>query len=136
MICIIIRPEPILLLFFFPAILLFLTYFAQYFAHYLAMFLLIIGFFLVYLQLLSMHDCCIKVIHNMVTALLEHFNLLGVFPKAYVPVCDYSSRVSPSLQCKIDQVTVLRHPFFQFFTYISGILLFAFSLLFFKKLCR
>ena len=32
-----------------------------------------------YLQLLSMHDCCIRVIHNMVTALLEYLNLLAVF---------------------------------------------------------
>jgi len=38
----------------------------------------------VYLQLLSMHDCCIRVIHNMVTALLEYLNLLAVFPEAYV----------------------------------------------------
>ena len=60
----------------------FLTYFVQYFAHYLAIFLLIKGFFLVYLPLLSMHDCCIRVIHNMVTALLEYLNLLAVYPKA------------------------------------------------------
>ena len=36
-----------------------------------------------YLQLLSMHDCCIRVIHNMVTALLEYLDLLAVFPEAY-----------------------------------------------------
>ena len=40
--------------------------------------------FLMYLQLLSMHDCCIRVIHNMVTALLEYLDLLAVFPEAYV----------------------------------------------------
>jgi len=33
---------------------------------------------------LSMHDCCIRVIHNMVTALLEYLDLLAVFPEAYV----------------------------------------------------
>jgi len=38
----------------------------------------------VYLQLLSMHDCCIRVIHNGVTALLEYLDLLAVFPEAYV----------------------------------------------------
>ena len=54
-----------------------------------------------YLQLLSIHDRCIRVIYNMVTALLDYLDLLAVFPEAYVPVCDYSSRVSPSLQCKI-----------------------------------
>ena len=37
-----------------------------------------------YLQLLSIHNCCIKVIHNMVTALLEYLNLIAVFPEAYV----------------------------------------------------
>ena len=31
-----------------------------------------------------MHDCCIKVIHNIVTALLEYLDLLAVFPEAYV----------------------------------------------------
>ena len=41
-------------------------------------------FFLVYLQLLSMHDCCIRVIHNMMTALLEYLNLIAVFPEAYI----------------------------------------------------
>jgi len=38
----------------------------------------------VYLQLLSMHDCCIRVIHNMVTALLEYLDLFVVFPEAYI----------------------------------------------------
>ena len=37
-----------------------------------------------YLQLLSMHDCCVKIIHNMVTALLEYLDLLAVFPEAHV----------------------------------------------------
>ena len=37
-----------------------------------------------YLQLLSMHDCSIRVIHNIVTALLEYLDLLAVFSKAYV----------------------------------------------------
>ena len=41
-------------------------------------------FFLLYLQLLRMHDCCIRVIHNMVTALLEYLDLLAVFPEARV----------------------------------------------------
>ena len=82
-----VRLEPTLL--FFPPTFLssnsfFLTYFAQYLAHYLAIFLLIKGFFLLYLQLLSMRDCCIRVIHNMVTALLEYHNLLAVFPEAHV----------------------------------------------------
>ena len=76
--------------FFFSAIL-----FSTYFAHYLAIFLLVKGFPGVP-PALSMDDCCIRVIHNMVTALLEYLNLLAVNP-----VCDYSSRVSPSLQCKI-----------------------------------
>ena len=76
--------------FFYPPIFLssnsffFLTYFAQYFAHYLAIFSAHKRFFLVYLQLLSMYDCCIRVIHNMVTALLEYLDLLAVFPKTYV----------------------------------------------------
>jgi len=38
----------------------------------------------VYLQLLSMCDCCIRVIHNIVTAILEYLDLLAVFPEAYV----------------------------------------------------
>ena len=60
-------------------------------------------FFLVYLQLLSMHDCCIRVIRNMVTALLEFLDLWTVFQKHkyYYAVCHHSSRVSPYLQCKI-----------------------------------
>ena len=37
-----------------------------------------------YLQLLSMCDCCIRVIHNIVTAILEYLDLLAVFPEAYV----------------------------------------------------
>ena len=37
-----------------------------------------------YLQLLSMQDCCIRVIYNMVTALLEYLDLLAVFPEVYV----------------------------------------------------
>jgi len=41
-------------------------------------------FFLVYLQFLSMHDCCIRVIYNMVTALLEYLDLLVVFPEEHV----------------------------------------------------
>ena len=60
-------------------------FFLTYFAHYLAIFLLI-KVFLVYLQLLSMHDCCIRVIHNMVTVLLEHLDILAGFPEAYVDV--------------------------------------------------
>ena len=76
--CAYFRAEPILLffhLFFFPAILYFLPiFFTQYFAHYLAIFLLIKGF----------SWCCIRVIHNMVTALLECLDLLAVFPEAYV----------------------------------------------------
>ena len=60
-------------------------YFAQYLAHYQAIFLLI-KVFLVYLQLLSILDCCIRVIHNMVTALLEYLDLLAVFPEAHVDI--------------------------------------------------
>ena len=37
-----------------------------------------------YLQLLGMHDCCIRVIRNIMIALLEYLNLLAVFPEAYV----------------------------------------------------
>ena len=31
-----------------------------------------------------MHDCCIRVIHNLVTALLEYLDLLAFFPEAHV----------------------------------------------------
>ena len=41
-------------------------------------------FFLLYLELLSMHDCCIRVIHNMVTALLEYLDLVAIFLEANV----------------------------------------------------
>ena len=34
-----------------------------------------------YLQLLSMYDCCIRVIHNIVTALLEYLDLELFFQK-------------------------------------------------------
>ena len=74
-----IRPEPILLffhLFFFQAIL-----FSYLFCSLSSYFSTHKKFFLVYLQLLSMHDCCIRVIHNMVTALLEYLDLLAVFQK-------------------------------------------------------
>ena len=37
-----------------------------------------------YLQLLSMYDYFIRVIHNMMIALLEYLDLLAVFPEAYV----------------------------------------------------
>jgi len=37
-----------------------------------------------FLMLLSMHDCCIRVIYNRVTSLLEYINLLAVFLWAYV----------------------------------------------------
>ena len=81
-------------------------------------------FFLVHLQLLSMYDCCIRVIHNMVTALLEYVSRsFSCFPEVYVELILF-----------VTILTVLRHPFFQFFTYFSGILLFAFSLLFSKKI--
>ena len=54
--------------------------FSEYFAQNLAIVLIIkMFFFLVYLQLLSMHDCCIRVIHNMVAALS-----LDIFLWAYV----------------------------------------------------
>ena len=66
-------------LFFFPAIFFFAYLFSQSFAHNLTIFLIIMHFFLVYLQLLSMHDCCIRVIHNTVTALLEYLDLSTVF---------------------------------------------------------
>ena len=56
--------------------------FQQFFFSYLFCSILcsLSSFFLVYLQLLSMHDCCIRVIHNMVTALLEP----GISTEAYV----------------------------------------------------
>ena len=72
------RAEPILLFFsliFLSSNSFLLTYFAYFCTHK--------RFFLVYLQLFSMHDCCIRVIHNMVTALLEYLDLLAVFPEAY-----------------------------------------------------
>ena len=59
-----------------------------------------IFFSLVYLRLLSMHDCCIRKIHNMVTALLEYI----CFPmgKCWAnPVYDHSIKLFPPLQCKI-----------------------------------
>jgi len=40
----------------------------------------------VYLQLLSIRDCCIRVIYNMVTALLKYLDLLSVFQKHNVDV--------------------------------------------------
>ena len=69
-----------------------------------------------------MHDCCIRVIYNMVTALLEYLNL-----KAN-PAYDYSIKEFPSLQCKIDSQTTN-------FTYFPRILFFAFSFLIFQKFC-
>ena len=65
-------------LFFFPAI--YLTYFAQYFAQIYTY----KRIFLVYFQLLSMHDYCANVIHNLATALLEYLHPLAVFPEAHV----------------------------------------------------
>ena len=92
--------------FFFPAILFFsCNYFTQYFAHYLAIFLLIKGFFLMHLQLLSMHDCCIRVIHSHGDFSIRVSLSFSCFSRSicwFNPVCNYSSRVSPSLQCKID----------------------------------
>jgi len=41
-----------------------------------------------YLKLLSLRDWCIKVIHNMVTALLEYLDLLAVFPEAHVDLLE------------------------------------------------
>lgn len=35
-------------------------------------------------KLLSMHDWCIKVIHNKMTALLKYFKTFNCFPEAYV----------------------------------------------------
>ena len=83
------RAEPTLYFAFFP------TYFSfqQFFFSYLfcSIFCSLSSYFsthkrlfLVYLQLLSIHDCCIRVIHNTVTVLLEHLDLLAVFPEAYV----------------------------------------------------
>jgi len=84
------RAEPTVWLFclflpiFFPAILFFLPIFAQYFAHYLTIFLLIKGFSWCISKFWArMTACCIRVIHNMVTALLEYLDLLAVFPEAY-----------------------------------------------------
>jgi len=74
-----------------------------------------------------MHYCCIRVVHNRVTALSEYLDLLAVFPGAddMLFVTILAEYVSPSLQCKIRLVTVLRHPFF---------LLFALASYFSKKL--
>ena len=83
-ICLANRPEPILL--FFPPIFLssnsFFSYlFCSIFCSLFSYFPTHKRFLLVYLQLLSMHDCCIRVIHNMVIALLEYLDLLAVFQK-------------------------------------------------------
>ena len=72
------KAEPILLffhLFFFPAILLFFLPILLDICSLSSYFSTDKRFFLVYLQLLSMYDCYIRVIHNMVTALLEYFDL-------------------------------------------------------------
>ena len=42
-----------------------------------------------YLQLLSMHDCCIRVIHNTVTALLEYLDLIADFPEVHVDLIQF-----------------------------------------------
>ena len=79
------RAEPILLFFFhffFLSTYFFLTYFARYFAHYLTIFLHIKDFSGVS-SVLSMHDCCIRIIYNKATALLEYLDLIAVFPEAY-----------------------------------------------------
>jgi len=81
------RAEPILL--FFPPIILssnsFFSYiFCSIFCSLSSYFSTHKRFFLVYLQLLSMHEWCIRVLHNIVTALLEYLDLLAVFPEAYV----------------------------------------------------
>ena len=75
-----------------------------------------------------MHDCCIRVVHNRVTALLEYLDLLAVFPGAYVdnPVCDYSSRVRISIFAMQNTISYSSQtPFF---------LLFALASYFSKKL--
>ena len=49
---------------------------------------------------------------------------------------DCSIRVSRSLSYKMCQVAIPWCPFFQFFTYFSSILLFAFTNVVFEKFCR
>ena len=98
-------------LFFFLTIL-FSDLFSRYFAHYLAIFLIII-FFLVYLQLFGIHDCYIRVIHSMVTALLGYLDQCSSNP-----VYDFSIEVSPSLQCKLQFIPKF-HLFFQNFALAS-----------------
>ena len=58
----------------------FLTYFAQYVA---TIFLFIKGFPGVS-PAIEHADCCIRVIHNMVTALLKYLDLLAVFSRSII----------------------------------------------------
>ena len=74
------RVEPSLFFFhllFFSAILFSLTYFSQYFGDILAVFLNIINY--VFPAFFSIRDCYIRVIHNMVTTVLESLDLSAVF---------------------------------------------------------
>jgi len=70
------------------------------------------------------------VIHNMVTALLEYLNLLAVFPEAYLIL----SISILAMQNKLSYGS--QTPIFTNFPYFPRILLFAFSLLFLKKITR
>ena len=97
------RAEPILL--FFPPIFLssnsFVSYlFCSIFCSVSSYFSTHKRFFLVYLQLLSMYDCSIRVIYNMVTAPLEYLNLLAVIPEAYVDLILFVT-ILVEYQCKI-----------------------------------
>ena len=128
------KAEPILLffhLFFFPAILFFFSYLffsilcssSSYISNHKKC-------FLVYLQLLRIHDCCIRVIHNMVTALLEYLNLLSVSKSClWLFFWSISNFAMPNRSIYRFQTTI-----FQNFTY-SRISFFAFSFLFFQKYC-
>jgi len=128
----IVRAEPILLffnLFFFPAFLFFdLNIFlikSSYISYH--------NFFLVYLQLFSIHDCYIRVIHNMMTALLEYLNLPVVFLWAYYVELIRSIKVFPSLQCKL-QFSGNHFP--NFHLYFLNFALCFLASYFSKKNCR
>ena len=58
-----------------------------------------------------MYDCCIRVIHNMVTSLLEYLDLSAVFLLANIGLNLFVTILLenfPSLQCKIGQFTNFR----------------------------
>jgi len=85
------RAEPILL--FPPNFLSSNSFFSYLFCSTFCYFFTHKRFLLVYLQLLSMHDCCIRVLHNIVIALLEYLDLLAVFPEACVDLILFVTNV-------------------------------------------